>query len=105
MVRSMDYGSFNQRVCTDQPFLDAVNQEHPTWEADAIRWADCIEEAQAWRERLQKMSRFEIAEMSVDAELRRSHDLDYPTVSSYTLQRDHNGKNLIYIYIYIYYVS
>ncbi|MBC8449241.1 MAG: hypothetical protein H8D78_15955 [Chloroflexi bacterium] len=48
----LDYATFNRRICTDQEFLDAVNQEHPLWEADAIEWVHRIEEAQAWRERL-----------------------------------------------------
>ena len=53
----LDYTTFNQRVCTDQPFLDAVNREHPMWEADAIEWVYRIEEVQTWRERLQKVLR------------------------------------------------
>ena len=44
-------------VSTDQPFLDAVNREHPMWEADAIEWVYRIEEVQTWRERLQKVLR------------------------------------------------
>jgi hypothetical protein len=47
-----DYQTFNQRVTTDQAFLDALNREHPLWEADAIEWAHRIEEVEAWRERL-----------------------------------------------------
>ena len=53
----LDYATFNQRICTDQAFLDAVNREHPMWEADAIEWVHRIEEAQVWRERLQKILR------------------------------------------------
>ncbi len=48
-----NYESFNQRVCTDQAFLDEVNRTHPTWEADAAEWIHRIQEAQEWRERSQ----------------------------------------------------
>lgn len=53
----MDYATFNRRICTDQAFLDAVNQGHPLWEADAIEWVHRIEEAQTWRERLHRILR------------------------------------------------
>jgi hypothetical protein len=52
-----DYNKFNRRICTDQAFLDLVNRDHPMWEADAIEWVYRIEEAQAWRERLEKILR------------------------------------------------
>lgn len=47
------YEVFNQRVCTDQTFLDKVNRIYPTWEADAIEWVERIEEAKRWRQRLE----------------------------------------------------
>ncbi|MBL7184591.1 MAG: hypothetical protein ISS50_09115 [Anaerolineae bacterium] len=52
-----DYNTFNRRTCTDQAFLDLINRDHPMWEADAIEWAYRIEEAQAWRERLERILR------------------------------------------------
>jgi len=42
----LNYVTFNRRICMDQEFLDAVNQDHPLWEADAIEWGHRIEEAQ-----------------------------------------------------------
>jgi hypothetical protein len=50
-MHGYDYESFNQRICTDQAFLDEVNRIHPTWEADAAEWIYRIQEAQEWRER------------------------------------------------------
>lgn len=50
----MDYETFNRRVTTEQSYLEALNREHPLWEADAIEWAHRLEEAEAWRERLRK---------------------------------------------------
>jgi ribosomal protein L31 len=32
------YETFNQRVSTDQVYLETLNRDHPTWEADAIEW-------------------------------------------------------------------
>jgi hypothetical protein len=52
-----DYNTFNRRICTEQAFLEVINRDHPMWEADAIEWAYRIEEAQAWRERLEKILR------------------------------------------------
>jgi hypothetical protein len=40
----MDYETFNQRVTTDPSYLDALNRKYPLWEADAIEWAERLEE-------------------------------------------------------------
>lgn len=49
------YEAFSQRVGADETFLKAINQEHPTWEADAIEWEYRLEELQTWRDRLEKI--------------------------------------------------
>lgn len=50
----MSYDMFNRQVTTDQDYLDRLNDERPLWESDAVEWAHRLEEAEAWRERLQK---------------------------------------------------
>ncbi|MGQ9627553.1 MAG: hypothetical protein ACUVV0_11690 [Anaerolineae bacterium] len=50
----MDYKTFQQRVATDQSYLEYLNRVNPLWEADAVEWVYRLEEAEAWRERLQK---------------------------------------------------
>lgn len=50
-----DYKTFNYRISTDQIFLEATNQNNPTWEADAIEWDYRIEELQTWQQRLEKI--------------------------------------------------
>lgn len=50
----MNYDVFNRQVTTDQDYLDGLNNDHPLWESDAAEWAHRLEEAEAWRERLQK---------------------------------------------------
>ncbi len=51
----LDYETFSHRVSTDATFLEGTNQNHPTWEADAIEWDYRLEELQAWRTRLEKI--------------------------------------------------
>jgi len=51
------YEQFNQRVGTDETFLEAVNRKHPTWEADAIEWQYRLEELQTWQKRLENILR------------------------------------------------
>lgn len=51
---AMNYDVFNRQVTTDQDYLDRLNDERPLWESDAVEWAHRMEEAEVWRERLQK---------------------------------------------------
>ncbi len=50
-----DYATFKQRIGTSEASSEAANQDHPTWEDDAIEWVYRIEESQAWQKRLQKI--------------------------------------------------
>jgi hypothetical protein len=52
-----DYETFNHRIGIDEAFLNTINRNHPTWEADAIEWIYRIEEAQTWQERSEKILR------------------------------------------------
>ena len=52
-----DYEAFSKRVATDPVYLAGLNRENPLWEADAIEWALRLEEAEAWRNRLQQALR------------------------------------------------
>lgn len=49
------YESFSQRIGTDEAFLKATHQKHPTWEADVIEWEYRLEELEAWRKRLERI--------------------------------------------------
>jgi hypothetical protein len=51
----MNYPTFNQKITTDENFLDRINQSHPMWEADAIEWFYRLEEIQTWQKRLEKV--------------------------------------------------
>jgi hypothetical protein len=51
------YEAFNQRITTDETFLEATHQNHPIWEADAAEWDYRLEELQTWRARLEKILR------------------------------------------------
>lgn len=51
----LDYQTFNHRIGTDAAFLKSTNQNHPTWEADAMEWDYRLEEIQAWQTRLEKI--------------------------------------------------
>ena len=50
-----DYETFNRQIGTDETFLQTTNQNHPTWEADAIEWEYRLEELQTWQTRLEKI--------------------------------------------------
>ena len=51
----LDYETFNHQIGTDETFLQITNQNHPTWEADAIEWEYRLEELQTWQTRLEKI--------------------------------------------------
>ena len=52
-----DYITFNQRIGTDQTYLNRINQMNPLWEADAIEWAYRTEEVHEWRTRSEQIFR------------------------------------------------
>lgn len=52
-----DYVTFNERICTKEIFLQEINRNYPTWEADAIEWRYRIDEAEEWRKRLESILR------------------------------------------------
>ena len=43
--------TFRQRIARDETFLNRLDREHPTWEADFNRWETYAEELERWRKR------------------------------------------------------
>ena len=52
-----DYDRFRRSVQTDKDFLVRIESQNPLWEEDAMEWEYWIEEQQAWRNRLDVISR------------------------------------------------
>lgn len=54
---STDFDAFNQNITGDEAYLNQLNKDHPTWEADASEWAYRLEELDTWRKRLERILR------------------------------------------------
>jgi hypothetical protein len=53
---SMSYSEFEQRVATDEAFIQQVETIDHLWERDSNIWLYTIEELKVWRTRLANIS-------------------------------------------------